>query len=193
MMTKRECSVGGCERSHLAKGMCKLHYYRFYRRGHVFSNLQLLEDQFKALDSHKLAYAAGYLDADGSFMLASDKGNVAVPRISAVSIDRPVLEFMVSLFGGTMRSVSRKNPNPKHKPIFVWNITDARAIAVARVVMPYLVIKGVQAYLLSCFDYESKWEKGGVDVTMPPQEKSRRHDLMLEMRDWNARAYFERA
>jgi hypothetical protein len=51
-----------------------------------------------------------------------------------------------------------------------------RAISTARLLMPFLKIKSVQAYLLSCFELEALWSKGGrlSDVKMPLFEFQRR-------------------
>ena len=186
-----ECSGAGCDRKHLAKGFCKLHYYRVYRGRSIEPVLAVLEKQFKALPKTKLAYAAGFIDADGSIMLTNSKLRGVSPRIAAVCIDREPLDFLGGLFGGKPYQVQRRVRSKF--TIWTWHIHGSRAIAAARALMPYLLIKGVQAYLLSCFDYEAEWTKGGTDVAMPDHEAIRRQRLVAEMRAWNGRHHLQPA
>jgi hypothetical protein len=186
----KRCSVDGCEGVHLASGFCKLHYYRQYRRGYTDGVVNELERQFSSLSIVQLAYAAGFIDADGSIMLSIENKKYIKPRIAALGIDREPLEFLSAMFGGKPYIVKRKQPASYHQA-WAWSIQGARAIAAARVLMPYLVIKSVQAYLLSCFELEAKWSKGGNsrNIATPDSETLRRTALLQEMRYWNDRTY----
>ena len=194
------CAVHDCERPHIAKGLCKLHYYRVRRSGHP--DLQSPLDLPDWASEADIAWAAGFIDADGSILIERSskiyRGERHVshsPRICACGIDRSALEYMQSIFGGQIVRQRRyaSSAVTSRFPVWQWSITHYRAIHVARLLMPYLRIKSVQAYLLSCFDYEALWSKGGDDPKMPRAEFDRREALVAEMREWNGRAYLEAA
>lgn len=104
--------------------------------------------------------------------------------------------FLQRLFGGNIvpqrRTIDKSNVKSNFS-VSQWSISGTRAVDAARALMPYLKIKSVQAYLLSCFEYEAKWSKGGTNIKMPIAEFNRRESLVQEMRDFNGRAYLERA
>lgn len=194
---ERKCDVSGCNRSHIAKGLCKLHYYQMRRRGTLEPKQLELPTWVSETD---LAWAAGFVDADGSILLERSnrtyKGSSRVahtPRICAGSIDAAPLEKLKAIFGGLI--VEQRHTNNSRRQNFrfyQWSVTNYRAVDTARLLMPFLVIKGVQAYLLSCFEYEAVWSKGGADPKMPAVEFERREALVEEMRHFNGRAYLER-
>ena len=129
-----------------------------------------------------LSYAAGFLDADGSFILERRKDlrqffSIShTPRICASGIEIKPLYFLKEIFGGHISKQrhleSDKRGLKSNYLVYQWSITGRKAVIVARLVMPYLKIKGVQSYLLSCFEYESLWSKGGKpeDARMPLEE-----------------------
>lgn len=186
------CSVGGCERKIVAIGLCKLHYYRKRRSGSVNLLQPTLLCKATAID---LAYCAGFIDADGSILIERSKRREGIrhtPRICAVGIERPPLEFLHSIFGGNICAQRRLNASNRRFEVWQWQVTNQRAIVCARALMPHLRIKSVQAYLLSCFDYEATWTKGGAVPRMPKTEFDRREALVEEMRDWNGKAHLVR-
>ncbi len=144
-----------------------------------------------------LSYAAGFIDADGSILIerSRDKRVVHrirhVPRVCAVGIDRDPLEFLKLLFGGSICAQRHTNQGfiASKKVVFQWSVSSYAAVLTARALMPFLRIKSLPAYLLSCFDYEAQWSKGGKpeDARMPLSEFQRRERLVAEMRQANDR------
>ena len=140
-----------------------------------------------------LAYLAGIIDGEGSVFIErglklrpQQKSPSYVPRISIANTDIRLMDWLKESFGG---SVSRAKRDGNWRDSYCWQITHHRAIELARMVMPYLKLKGVQAYVLSCFEYEAYWSKGGKpeDTKVPIPEIERREELYQECKILNRR------
>lgn len=146
-----------------------------------------------------LNYAAGFIDADGCILIGRFKEPRMkhkirhVPTVCAAGISKPPLRFLQNLFGGKLIPQRRVNPTriKSNFPVWQWAVSGHAAVVTARHLMPFLRIKSVQAYLLSCFEYEAHWSKGGrpEDVAMPDSEFQRREQLHAEIRSFNNHAY----
>ena len=73
-------------------------------------------------------------------------GGYYIPEISAVSIDKPVLEALSQVFGGHVRP--RPVPERNTKPAYQWRVQAATAREVAGALFPYLVLKRRQAEIV---------------------------------------------
>jgi len=99
-------------------------------------------------------YLAGFMDAEGSFMIVKSKasrsrGTQVRARISAASTDLAVIEDIRRAYGGIMVNQARRKSkwNPSHQ--LVW--TSGQIGPLLRSIRPHLRIKGKQADLLIDF------------------------------------------
>lgn len=130
-----------------------------------------------------LIYLAGIVDGEGSIILErrtslrpQEKSTVYVPRITVTNTDNRLMDWLIDNFRG---NVTKIRCLPPCKDVYNWNIAHKRAIMLARLLMPFLKLKSVQAYCISCFELEAQWSKGGKpeDTKMPDYEIERREML----------------
>lgn len=86
----------------------------------------------------KLAYLAGYLDADGCIQYSG-----GTPRVTVVSVFTGVLEEFRYYFGGTIGSCSAKD-----RPVWRWFVSGEKAMTTIQVLLPHLFEKRAQADLV---------------------------------------------
>jgi hypothetical protein len=101
-----------------------------------------------------LAYLAGLLDADGFFTIRRDtrgmrvRGDCRCPtfaeRIGIKQVTTAGIELLHTLFPGC-RHIEM---TAKGKPMYAWEVVDAKAAHVAEALLPYLRIKRRQAELI---------------------------------------------
>jgi len=155
----------------------------------------------------ELAYAAGFIDADGSIMITKSKakrytrGFKMSSRISACGVDLAPLERLHATFGGSIH----KKPETKGSKItarlqtYYWTVTNLKSVEAAKELIPYLTIKRRQAELLIDFYEGGSWKKGGSRPgfqgggrSIPDGEWERREALREVVQGLNARNYLER-
>jgi hypothetical protein len=115
------------------------------------------------------AWAAGFLDGEGSFQLKSRRGGLDYsPYINAAQIDLRPLEKLADLLGGKIY----ERPTPKkenHSRCWQWDLFGVQnIIRVVPIIRPYLVLKGEQADLIYKFA-----------LTMGKQGKSVRSNVFI--------------
>jgi hypothetical protein len=81
------------------------------------------------------AYCAGIIDGEGSILLAKS-GTTRHPAISVTNTSLPMLEFLRSLFGGSIRK--QKTYKPHHKEAWVWGVSYQRAMHMIDCILPYM-------------------------------------------------------
>lgn len=69
------------------------------------------------LGREALAWAAGFVDGEGSFTLHNNK---TYPRLSATQAHKEPLEKLQKLWGGTVRI--QRYARPGHKTVYYWEI-----------------------------------------------------------------------
>ena len=127
-----------------------------------------------------LAYLAGVLDSDGSFSIAVDTwrvrnlgGNPSFQEIIAIGqCDQQALDLAYELFGGGRRSQKPRGPN--RRTMFYWQVTNKKAIAVVRALLPFLRIKRRQAeVLLKLRTIKDRGRKANTQCTAPRIRRTR--------------------
>ncbi len=98
-----------------------------------------------------LAYMAGLIDSEGSISLIHDHpergGRGIYAQVGMTSTDREVLDWMSSIFGGSVHTeLPGKNPLTK-KIAYRWNLTHHRACTFLTMILPYMRIKKGQTEL----------------------------------------------
>jgi hypothetical protein len=125
-----------------------------------------------------LAYAAGFIDGEGSFIIArrriKGRKDIHLPMIDVTQNDSTVLYWLRDLFGSGYVYKTAKTKS------HMFRIGNRAAIDTARLLLPYLKIKQEQAKILIAFKDEAVWRRGG-NKSVPPDEHQRREKLTERM------------
>lgn len=98
----------------------------------------------------ELAYFAGILDGEGSFVLHRHKdGYRFACQMQVGNTDVRLLEWIRARFGGSVNRERR--PNTTHKPVYRWVSQADTMDAVITAVLPYLIVKKDQAELMLAY------------------------------------------
>lgn len=101
-----------------------------------------------------LAYCAGIMDGEGYIGIKKTKpyktqGRTTPgyhARIQVRMVDEPAIAALVGLFGG---KTYREKPHANNgRPLHCWSISDAKAEATIRLVLPFLRVKVQQARIV---------------------------------------------
>lgn len=84
----------------------------------------------------ELHWAAGFLEGEGCFSVASRKG----ARVQAAQVNRTPLEKLAGMFGGRLRD-SKADRNPRWQAITWWTVNGSRALGVMQTLYPLLTEK----------------------------------------------------
>jgi intein/homing endonuclease len=99
-----------------------------------------------------LAYTAGYIDGDGCFYLNRRliKNNIIgyVYAIQVTSTKKPVLNILMSKFGGSIHEIPAKGNS---RQLYHWDIKSKLATQLALKIYPYLTDKLIQCKLFLRF------------------------------------------
>lgn len=98
----------------------------------------------------EIAWAAGFLDADGCFRISkSPQGTLRTRQyqalVTATQVDPTPIFLLKDWFGGHVYTVHRKRPAMDQ---YVWSATSQIAVKAIRLVLPHLRVKARQAGLL---------------------------------------------
>lgn len=98
----------------------------------------------------ELAYFAGILDGEGSFVLHRNRiGYRFSCQVQVGNTDIRIMEWIRVRFGGSVNQERRSNV--KHKPIYRWVSQADNLDSLLTAVQPYLVAKRDQAELLLAY------------------------------------------
>lgn len=96
-----------------------------------------LKENFSPVE---LAWVAGFLEADGSFVIRRTKnkdGSIyELPFVNAHNTDLKPLEHLKELFGGYIYYNGDKRPNRKRG--YIWRVAGKNARAVVRKILPFI-------------------------------------------------------
>ena len=95
------------------------------------------------LDSHDLAYLAGFLDGEGCITLVRMKPKRYILRVNFTHTNKEILVWMKALFGGYLGP--RKRRSDKHKTAWGLNVDGPRGENFIRAIYPWIKIKKGQA------------------------------------------------
>jgi len=110
------------------------------------------------MDQKQVAYIAGYLDAKGTFSIRKPQHTLLLsPSISITEGNKGMIEHLQGLLGGT---IVPSKPKPRKKPIYQIWWGGRKAIAIACLLKPHLILKREQAEILSTFKLGNGTEEG---------------------------------
>jgi hypothetical protein len=91
------------------------------------------------MDSHDLAWLAGWLEGEGCFIVRPPtKGRGWGVSIEAASTDRDVVLRAQRMAGGTVHALSRR-ADRKHKPLWLWAVyTRSSVLSLAAALRPLM-------------------------------------------------------
>lgn len=114
-----------------------------------------------------LAWAAGFIDADGCIRIGMKKpygpsGNITPQfyvEVSASQMTRSPLDKLKDMFGGSVLDVSRH----KSKVNWQWKLSCGKAMECLEEILPYLVLKTEEAEV--CIELQRSYGKRNVKGT----------------------------
>lgn len=137
-----------------------------------------------------LAWAAGFIDGEGSFLL-SPVTNIFrqhmsyIVALEASNTDLRPLNRLLEIFGGRI-SIHNKG-NIEHSTSYKWRIHGANAALVAERLLPYLTVKYAQAEIAiqyqATIKRRSEWGVRGV----PEDIRQLRAELKQKITELNSR------
>lgn len=117
------------------------------------------------MDISTAAYAAGFIDGEGS--ITATVNHIVV---AATQIDTAPLEFLKEQFGGTIRT------NDKDALAYKWAVSGKEAINCLSLTAPYLIVKLRQA------EVGLQWPLWGRGIGRVPEEiRERRRAIQREL------------
>jgi hypothetical protein len=137
------------------------------------------------IKEEELAYIAGLLDADG-WMSLHDNGYVVTFTCGIVNANKPVLDWICSHFGGTVRAHSRPKSREGKNWTQIWSYLPqadaAKPFLLA--IRPFLRIKIRQCDIVLEF-LDTRARSGPANHRTPPAIVARRNELLVEIRKLN--------
>jgi hypothetical protein len=133
---------------------------------------------------------AGVLDGEGTITVVASlnkkTGNRGVScRLLIANSNQPLMSWVRANFGGKLYA-PRASRLPIHKPMYTWYINGEPALAVIRLVMPYLRVKSRQAELLLALG-DLQVPRGKRSLGVPRHLLDARAPLLAELRALNHR------
>lgn len=127
-------------------------------------------------------YTAGLLDGEGSIIMSAQR----TLDVRIANTNRPVLDWLVSKYGGSI--CWRDRGDPRHKPSGEWVITCGKALPVLQAIAPYLKIKRKRAVLMIMLEqWRTKYELPRTHVREPMWASNVVEWVWSKMRAANAR------
>lgn len=98
-------------------------------------------------DRDKVIYLAGIVDGEGHFYRPFvKKGNSEYgynqPRLVVVNTDKALIDWLAENFGGYV--CIRKKQKAHHKQCWQWVVAGQRAVMLASMILPFLIVKREQ-------------------------------------------------
>jgi len=138
------------------------------------------------MDDVTLAYAAGFLDGEGTitanYRVSPKTATPALHyRVMVFNTNREILEWFRDTFGGRT-SLYGSPRHEHHKQVYSWWVSSQEAASVLRLLLPYLRIKRRQAELvLQMADLRYEYVKGKRGRQVTPAILEARRGLVEEI------------
>ena len=106
-----------------------------------------VDTQLTTFSETDLAWAAGFIDGEGSIGLYRGKHPTSefyVLRLSVTNTDIRALERLKKMFGGSINKSNHKS-RPTRRPCWAWYCQCAKGAAALEMLLPYLLVKKERA------------------------------------------------
>lgn len=91
------------------------------------------------IDPVTLAWIAGLLEGEGNFgCRRGSTGHHMVPSIQCRMTDEDIIRTLQAVTGAGSVNGPYSDGNPNHKPVWRWQITGPRAIALMKTLRPWM-------------------------------------------------------
>jgi hypothetical protein len=113
-------------------------------------------------EATEYAWAAGFVDGEGCFIMSANSHNDSYTVGLVVSQTHPEpLDELARLFGGVVKL--RKAPTAAGSPVYIWRIGGVEKLSpVLEEIVPYLKFKQRQAELLLMYCKTVGYDRTGV-------------------------------
>lgn len=148
----------------------------------------------------RYAYVAGLIDGEGSFCMCKSVGKASRAqgrtspiyncRIRIGMVSKIAVQYVANTFPGmgAFYNEGVRKDRPNHQVMYRWEVSNRKHVCqIIDALIPYLVIKREQAYLLLEFCHEWKDDRVKHENTRrtSPKELQRREDFYLRMKKLN--------
>jgi len=131
--------------------------------------------------NERLAYMAGYLEAEGCFTINKGEGNHFYATVSVHACSRGAMILLEESFGGT--TIYRPSKAQNRRPQYLWRVKGSAAADICRACFPYLTFKMEEADLLRTLQNSSDlWAKKVGRNGMPSWLTQKRTEWMMRIR-----------
>jgi hypothetical protein len=124
-------------------------------------------------DGERVAYLAGIMDSDGTFKIERKPVKAMINPHSRIKIGAgqvapsPAIELLAETFGCTIRV--RGDGHKGHRPLARWSLFDKSAVPAIEALLPYLIIKTLQApFFSSCGNSRPEASSGSLSGLTRP-------------------------
>lgn len=112
-------------------------------------------------ETEKLTYLAGIIDGEGHFRTTPNKngqGRAFIrPEIIVENLSEELIFWIQENFGGRKSMhIRNKVKHPTWQDIHRWDISGKKAVALAILVEPYLIVKKEQVKRLTRIEYDHR-------------------------------------
>lgn len=136
-----------------------------------------------------LLYLAGFTDADGNICI-SKKTKSFQPSVQWTNTNKEIIEYIQSNLGyGNIHNTSKYPSYKAHwKPAYKLSVWSSKAIVLAGILAPYLIVKKERAILLASFPKKKILFKEGTSRRIPDLETHEiQAKIYFQMRELNKR------
>ena len=133
----KKCGVETCDRPARTRGYCSAHAQRLRMSGDLRPHIPIYREwergsapATRSPTTLEIAWAAGFLDGEGSFQHRWKKGC----GVTGVQKDPELLYRLLEMFGGIVRKQSANDPNS----CYTWTANGARARGVMMTLYKFL-------------------------------------------------------
>lgn len=136
-----------------------------------------------------VAYLAGFLDGEGSFIIVYDQNGVFSPRVTAGQVNTKPLELLMDTFGGKIHTnKSSYSSRFSNTIISNWCITGPTMHKALLELRPYLLLKGEQADVLldlitSINKYKGRIGRNREFAFLPEEVREYRYSLYTKCKE----------
>lgn len=95
----------------------------------------------------ELSWAAGFFDGEGSFFATSNNRHLRAVALRIAQVRREPLDRFRDAVGlGRVDAARKTTDNPKHNPVFVYQVQGSYAVLVMQRLLPHLSLPKLEQY-----------------------------------------------